>query len=152
VLEGKATLTDLKAREIYHAFKSSYVKDEYRFGVFKNTLMNIIKHNVQDLTWSQGINDFSDMTFEEFKAIKLMAPQDCSATNSFMLPRGNVQLPDAFEWNDLKVVTPVKNQGSCGSCWSFSTVGSLEAHWNIQNKGKDVDFSEQQLVDCAGNF
>jgi len=50
------------------------------------------------------------------------------------------------------MVTPVKNQGSCGSCWTFSTVGSLEAFWNILKKGKNLTFSEQQLVDCAGKF
>ena len=50
------------------------------------------------------------------------------------------------------MVSPVKNQGSCGSCWTFSTVGSLEAHWNILGKGKNVTFAEQQLVDCAGDF
>jgi cathepsin H len=50
------------------------------------------------------------------------------------------------------MVSPVKNQGSCGSCWTFSTVGSLESHWNILGKGKNVTFSEQQLVDCAGAF
>jgi cathepsin H len=50
------------------------------------------------------------------------------------------------------MVSPVKNQGSCGSCWTFSTIGSLESHWNILGKGKNITFSEQQLVDCAGDF
>jgi cathepsin H len=49
-------------------------------------------------------------------------------------------------------VTPVKDQGDCGSCWTFSTVGTLESHWNILAKGKNVLFSEQQLVDCADDF
>lgn len=63
-----------------------------------------------------------------------------------------VGIPDNYEWNSLGVVTPVKNQGSCGSCWTFSTVGAMEAHWNILGKGKNLIFSEQQLVDCAGAF
>jgi cathepsin H len=50
------------------------------------------------------------------------------------------------------MVSPVKNQGNCGSCWSFSTVGALESHWNILGKGKNITFSEQQLVDCAAAF
>lgn len=50
------------------------------------------------------------------------------------------------------MVSPVKNQANCGSCWTFSTVGSLEAFWNIQAKGKNLTFSEQQLVDCGGDF
>jgi cathepsin H len=50
------------------------------------------------------------------------------------------------------MVTPVKNQGNCGSCWAFSTVGAMESHWNILGKGKNLTFSEQQLVDCASDF
>lgn len=50
------------------------------------------------------------------------------------------------------MVSPVKNQGNCGSCWTFSTVGAMESHWNILGKGKNQTFSEQQLVDCAGAF
>lgn len=50
------------------------------------------------------------------------------------------------------MVSPVKSQGQCGSCWTFSTVGALESHWNILGKGRNVTFSEQQLVDCAGDF
>lgn len=50
------------------------------------------------------------------------------------------------------MVSPVKNQGQCGSCWTFSTVGAMESHWNILGKGKNVTFAEQQLVDCAGDF
>jgi len=83
-----------------------------------------------------------------------MAPQDCSATNSFKLAEEEraVGIPDAYEWNDFRMVSPVKNQGRCGSCWTFSTVGAMESHWNIIGKGKNVTFSEQQLVDCAGDF
>lgn len=50
------------------------------------------------------------------------------------------------------MVSPVKDQGNCGSCWTFSTVGAMESHWNILGKGRNLTFSEQQLVDCAGDF
>lgn len=92
------------------------------------------------------------MTFEEFKSEKLMAPQECSATNSFKLPKSTVSIPASYEWASTGMVSPVKNQGSCGSCWTFSTVGALESHWNILGKGRNTTFSEQQLVDCAGAF
>lgn len=67
------------------------------------------------------------MTFEEFTALKLMAPQECSATNrdGFKIENAGVGIPDSYEWNNFGVVTPVKNQGSCGSCWTFSTVGAM---------------------------
>lgn len=105
-------------------------------------------------SWTQGINEYSDLTFEQFAAMRLMAPQNCSATYNLKVSDKYKQLgaPLSFEWNNYGVVSPVKNQGSCGSCWTFSTVGALESHWNILGKGKNVTFSEQQLVDCAGDF
>lgn len=83
-----------------------------------------------------------------------MAPQNCSATSSLKLKPEfkEFAIPESYEWNDLGMVSPVKNQGSCGSCWTFSTIGSLEAFWNILGKGRNMTFSEQQLVDCAGAF
>ena len=72
-----------------------------------------------------GINDYSDLTWQEFKAIRLMAPQDCSATHNLKVKQNNLGIPDQFDWRNRGMVSPVKNQGHCGSCWTFSTVGSL---------------------------
>ncbi len=114
------------AREIYSQFHSLYrEKSEFRFKVFAETLKEIRTHNQGKHSWIQGINDFSDMTFEEFKQDRLMAPQNCSATNSFKLPLKTPSAPEAYEWTSTGMVSPVKNQGSCGSCWTFSTVGAL---------------------------
>jgi cathepsin H len=154
-VNGEGSFSELTAREIYNQFHSPYTaRSEYRFKIFVENLIEIRNHNGGKYTWQQGINDFADMTFEEFKAERLMAPQDCSATNSFQVKeKVKAQaIPDTYEWNNYGIVTPVKNQGSCGSCWTFSTVGSLESHWNILGKGRNLTFSEQQLVDCAGDF
>ncbi len=100
-----------------------------------------------------GLTKFADMTNEEFEATHLDADQDCSATE-YRLKRISRQyftaLPENFDWRDQtpNPVTPVKNQGSCGSCWTFSTTGALEAHWKLK-KNETVYLSEQQLVDCA---
>ena len=83
ILSGQAELTEAVAKEIYAEYRSPYYsKTDYRFQVFLDTLKEIREHNTGDHSWKQGINDFSDMTFEEFKQDKLMAPQNCSATSS----------------------------------------------------------------------
>lgn len=156
IIEGEGILDEKTAQEIYQNFRSQHFeKSEYRFKIFYETLKEIRNHNMGRHSWKQGINDFSDMTWEEFKAEKLMAPQaECSATNRFEVKPEvkNAAIPESYEWNDFGLVSPVKNQGSCGSCWTFSTVGSIESHWNILGKGRNLTFSEQQLVDCAGDF
>jgi len=154
-LNGEGEFDEKLAKTIYAQFHSPYTsKSDFRFKIFAQTLIEVRNHNMGKHSWKQGINDFSDMTFEEFSEERLMKPQDCSATNSFKIKEDKKleAIPTDYEWNNYGLVTAVKNQGACGSCWTFSTVGSLESHWNILGKGKNITFSEQQLVDCAGDY
>jgi cathepsin H len=137
-------------------YAKSYSEEEYllRREIFLETLKRIELHNSdKERTWDMGINEFSDWTFDEFKAKRLGDPQDCSATKGSYNPVRNVNIPTSVDWRLYNVVTPVKNQGNCGSCWSFSTTGALESHWALTTGTRPPpELSEQQLVDCAGAF
>lgn len=122
-----------------------------RFGVFKESLKMIRSHNKKGLPYKLGVNEFADMTWNEFQKHRLGAAQNCSATLKGSLKRTNSIVPETKDWREAGIVSPVKNQGSCGSCWTFSTTGALEAAY-AQAFGKNISLSEQQLVDCAGAF
>ncbi|KAI4344609.1 hypothetical protein L6164_011815 [Bauhinia variegata] len=122
-----------------------------RFGIFSENLEFIRSTNKKGLSYKLGLNKFADWTWEEFKTHRLGAAQNCSATLKGNHKLTDVVLPELKDWREEGVVTPVKDQGQCGSCWTFSTTGSLEAAY-AQAFGKYISLSEQQLVDCAGAF
>lgn len=148
---------DAKLREQFMSFKTKYNKSygsktelEYRFSIFSAN-MELIDNTNADKTkrYTLGMNQFTDMTFEEFKTQFLMKPKD----NAANLGAVNVT-PKAgkVDWRTVPgAVGPVKNQQQCGSCWAFSTVASLETSYFLKYN-KFVSFSEQELVDCASSY
>ncbi|CAA7391970.1 unnamed protein product [Spirodela intermedia] len=127
----------------------------YRFSVFKANLRRARRHQLLDPSAVHGVTQFSDLTPEEFErnylGLHRRRPTMFSKVGNGgtheapILPTND--LPQNFDWRDQGAVTPVKNQGSCGSCWSFSAAGALEgAHFLAT--GNLVSLSEQQLVDC----
>jgi len=123
-----------------------------RFNKFKNTFDHIETENAKANEYELGINEFSDLTPEEFGAshfgYKKPEKPWGSLKNLGTHVYDGAPLADAVDWRTKGAVTPVKNQGQCGSCWSFSTTGSLEGAWEIATK-KLVSLSEEMLVDCS---
>lgn len=94
------------------------------------------------------INHFGDLSIEEFKNKVLMPSRPPS--NHFTplyQPSNPPEAPEELDWRDKHVVTPVKDQGTVGTCWAFGTTGNLEGQWAIKT-GELVSLSEEQLVDC----
>ena len=149
----------------YHEFasESPVAIDEVsnRFDTFMENVESVITHNMKDgRSFDRGLNKFSAMTFAEFSEYFHLnenaenADQNCSATDrqSPLTADGlDDDVPDTWNWQNHGGVSPVKDQGSCGSCWTFSTVGCLESAHLIKY-GMLETYSEQQLVDCAGDF
>jgi len=123
-----------------------------RFAHFKDNMKLVEKIQAKEKgTGKYGPNKFSDLSAEEFRKY-FLSPKPWDLTRK---PQRKVALtaaqlrdvPDSFDWREHNAVTPVKNQGYCGSCWAFSTTGNIEGQWAIR-KGKLLNLSEQELVDC----
>jgi C1A family cysteine protease len=99
-----------------------------------------------------GINQFSDLTPEEFKVIYLSSLQVPQGDNRAVHEEIMVldpSTPNDIDWRSKGAVTPVKNQGQCGSCWAFSATGAIEG-WAVAKGGKSLtSLSEQMFVDCT---
>lgn len=110
----------------------------------------ITAHNAKNLTYTLGHNQFSHMSQDEWRAyvkLGLGRPAPSTAAEVHQAPADMSAVPASIDWTTLGAVTPVKDQGQCGSCWSFSTTGALEGAYFNKNK-KLLSFSEQNLVDC----
>lgn len=130
--------------------------EEYaRFNIWKTHSNLVVSHNKQadaglKSFWLK-MNQFGDLTNKEFVNVfngfnASLKTQDLKASVFKFNPQ--LQVPATQDWRTQGYVTPVKDQGQCGSCWSFSATGSLEGQ-HFKASGSLVSLSEQNLVDCS---
>merc|ERR1711959_27046 len=155
-----AQLTDSAYEGLFEQFKldhgKTYADHEVagKFRTFKDNVDFINDHNAnhaEGLGYTVGINQFADMTNNEYRTMLGYNALKKPIRQSTPVVLDESNLADSVDWTTQGAVTPVKNQGSCGSCWAFSTTGALEGAWEIAT-GTLYSLSEQQLVSCAGSY
>jgi C1A family cysteine protease len=123
--------------------------EAYRMSIFADNVARIEAENSAQSEYQLGETFFADLTQEEFASQYLGYIGTSNKIEDIDYEAGYTVPNAAFTWQGKGVITPVKNQGQCGSCWAFSTTGTVEGYWAI-NKGSLPSLSEQQLVDCVG--
>ena len=132
------------------AFNKRYTTDEFfsRFATFKENLDLIEAHNSNTASTStMGVNAYADMTSEEM-ANKMNGYRPVNRVRNVVPLTLSASAPSALDWSVKGAVTAIKDQGQCGSCWSFSATGSIEGAVFIKS-GNLTSLSEQQLMDCS---
>jgi len=129
--------------------EKSYENDEeflHRFSIFRDNLRKIEQMNKDSDGAIFGVTQFSDLTDHEFKTQYLMTKLPVNNVTDFWNPP-QVTAPTTFDWRSKGAVSPVKNQGQCGSCWAFSATENIESVYKIAGNAMP-NLSPQQIVDC----
>ena len=169
---ARAEITEEEFQEAFMDFIAEYRKSysnswdfENRYMIFRDNYQKIEDHNLNAdfVGFTMKVNQFADLTLEEFQETYLGFRPELKKFNRFERPRSHRRAPrhhrfteedldaewDTKDWFADGKVHAVKNQGSCGSCWAFSAVGAIESAFAISHETEVPSLAEQQLVDCS---
>jgi cathepsin L len=140
-------------------FNKSYESSDEearRFEIYKSNVQRVVEHNAKyaagETTYTLAINEFADLTNEEFRTrLGISASRVPKVKNELHVFAEDLTVDETIDWRQKGAVLEVKNQGQCGSCWSFSSTGALEGQ-NIIKNNVALSLSEQQLVDCTSSY
>ncbi|XP_015785651.1 cathepsin L1 [Tetranychus urticae] len=157
-----AAAASLSLDSQWESFKTKYGKsydsaeeETNRRNIFAQKLEKIKAHNERaangEVTYRLGVNKFSDLTAEEFKAKYLGYKPARRSAPLIHNVNYTVKAPASVDWRTKGIVSEIKDQQQCGSCWAFSAIASIESA-NAQKNGKLVELSEQNLMDCSWKY
>jgi cathepsin L len=129
---------------------------DVRRAQFEANKKTILAHNAGNHSWTMTLNHFADMSAAEIKATSRgVSKRALHAVFNGMRrtggPEREGQLPSAWDWRDTGVITPVKDQGRCGSCWAFAATETLESYLALATNRSNTTLSVQQMVSCTQN-
>jgi len=149
-----AAMTEQQLQQAFTNYMQQYSKSysvdefQYRYQVFKQNARYIDSFNG---TFRVSMNYFGDLTLAEYSKMYLGFLGNKAKINTLPVGILKPSIPASWDWRTKGAVTGIKNQGQCGSCWSFSATGSSEGAWFLGGNTLQ-SLSEQQLVDCSGSY
>ncbi|CAG9310351.1 unnamed protein product [Blepharisma stoltei] len=148
-------LEESEFQDFLQTYHKSYQGEEYlkRLNIFRDNAAFIRVHNLQNQDWVLGINQFADITFQEFKEKYLTSKFPEIKPQEIKEIENPVQgTPATVDWRTKGAVTPVLDQGVClGGSYAFAAIGAIEGIWNITGNPL-VPLSVQEIIDCSGTY